>query len=197
MSRQAAIPEHSRHSGPHRGGQAGFTLVELLIVLTILVVASGFVIMNLDGVTSEGRLRSAGRDLANHLKYARGFAIVTGKPMYMYYDRDESAYYLTRCYYGEERGAPRHEELRTVEHRWDLPRGIRLHSVVSTIKTAERFIERFDFTPFGASVSHSVFLKGPDEDEWLTVEVNGLTGHVAIHKYYKEFDSVAETLPGL
>jgi general secretion pathway protein H len=189
-------------AAPHRRAvpsrEAGFTLMELIIVIALLVVASGFVIMNLEGVTAKGRLRKAGRDLAAHLRYARNFAVLSGKPIYVYYDLDESDYYLTREYYGQERGARRHEELRASEHvKWETPRGVRIVRVESVVTKSERFIERFDFTPFGACVSHHVYLKGPEEDDWVTVAVNGLTGRVAVHLFYKEFDGVAENLPGL
>ena len=97
----------NRGETPPRG-ESGFTLLELIIILAIIVIASGFAIINLEGVTGSGRLRSAGRTLANHLVFARGTAIVTGKPIYIYYDLDENKYYMTRRYYGEERGAPRH-----------------------------------------------------------------------------------------
>ena len=182
--------------GPGRG-RAGFTLMELIIVLAVLVVATGFVLINIDGMTAAGRLRKAGRDLAGQLKFARGFAIIAGKPVYVYYDLDENDYYLCKKFYGQERGAPRAEELRYNEQKWELPRGVRIHSIVSPIRTAERNIERFDFTAFGACVSHCVYLKGPEEEDWLTVEVNGLTGGVAIYHYYKEFNGVVESLPGV
>jgi len=186
----------NRGESPPRG-ETGFTLLELIIILAIIVIASGFAILNLEGVTGSGRLRSAGRALANHLVFARGTAIVTGKPIYIYYDLDENRYYMTQRYYGEERNAPRHAELRYVEDAWDFPRGVRLHSVVSVVKTAERAIERFEMTPFGACVSHCVYLKGPEEDDWVTVEVNGITGRVAIYQHFKEFDGVLESIPGL
>jgi len=186
----------NRVEAPRRT-ETGFTLLELVIIVAIIVIASGFVILNLEGVTSSGRLRSAGRTLANHLVFARGTAIVVGAPVYIYYDLDENKYYMTRRYYGEERGAPRHEELRYTEDEWDFPRGVRLHSVVSVVKKSERGIERFEMTPFGACVSHCVYLKGPEEKDWITVEVNGITGRVAIYQYYKEFDGVLDSIPGL
>lgn len=191
----AATTSIRRRAAP---GDDGFTLMELIIVIALLVVASSFVILNLEGVTAASRLRKAGRDLAGHLRYARSFAVLSGKPIYVYYDLDESDYYLTRDYYGQERGARRHDELRTSEHtKWETPRGVRIALVESVVSKSERNIERFDFTPFGACVSHNVYLKGPGEDEWVTVAVNGLTGRVAVHLFYKEFDGATDNLPGL
>jgi hypothetical protein len=186
-----------RRRPPAAVGASGFTLVELIIILALLVIASGFALVNLEGVTGSGRLRGAGQNLADKLMFARGTAIFVGKPIYLYYDLDENCYYLTRRYYGEERGAPRLEEMRFLEKAWDFPRGVHLHSVVSSVKTAERAVERFDFTPIGSCVSHNVYLKGEGEKDWITVEVNGLTGRVAVHDYYKEFEGVVESLPGL
>ncbi|MBN2490593.1 MAG: hypothetical protein JXQ29_07075 [Planctomycetes bacterium] len=191
-----ARPTGDRSRARGRRGTDGFTLIELVIILALLVIASGFTLMNLEGVTDAGRLRSAGQQLADHLMFARGVAIFGGQPVYVYYDLDENVYFLTRDYYGEERDAPRHDELRHVEKAWELPRGVRLHSVVSSVKSAERSIERFDFTPLGSCVSHHAYLKGAGEEDWITVEVNGLTGRVAVHPFWKEFDGVVDALPG-
>lgn len=177
--------------------RAGFTLIELVVVLAILVIATSFVLLRLDGVTAEGRLRSAAREMAGTIRYARSFAVMSGKPSYLYYDLTSNCYYVSRTYYGDDPGAPGYVELRDVEYAWEMPRSVRLHSVTSAGHVAETDVERFDFTGLGSCMTHSIYLKGPEEQEWYTVEVNGITGRVSVVSGYKEFDSVRETLSGL
>ena len=188
MTRGLALTRHET--------ERGFTLIELVIVLAILVIASSFVILNLEGVTTGGKIRSAAREVANHIKYARSYAILAGKPIYIYYDFEQSAYYLSRTYYGDDGDGPGHEELRDREYGFELPGIVQLAQVTSALKVADSQIERFEFTAEGVCLSHSVYLKGPEES-WWTVDVNGLTGRVSIYDKFKEFDGVRENLPGL
>lgn len=187
---------HARRPARERN-ERGFTLIELVIVLAIMVVAAGFTILNLDSLTTSGKMRAAARDVANHIKYARSYSILSGKPIYLYYDFEQNAYYMSRVFYGG-RDGPGHEQLREDEYAFELPRIVRMASVTSALKTADSQIERFDFTGEGVCLSHSIYLQGTtDENAWWTVEVNGLTGRVSIHDRRKEFDGVRETLPGL
>jgi general secretion pathway protein H len=55
--------------------QRGFTLLELLVVLTIMAFAAAIVVPSLGG-PSTSELKSAARELASGLRYARGQAIV-------------------------------------------------------------------------------------------------------------------------
>ena len=68
--------------GKYRGGHtrsAGFTLLELLLVLTIIAMASILVVPTLGGF--EGRTFSAQvRQASSLLNYARRSAVVTGQP---------------------------------------------------------------------------------------------------------------------
>lgn len=174
----------------------GFTLIELVVVLAIIVLGSSFAILNLQGVTRAGRLRGAARNLASHLKFARSAAILSGKPVYVYYDLDEGTYYLTRKRYGPGRDEAPWYQLRAEEHAWRFPVGVQLAAVASPRETLERNITRFDFTPAGACVPHSVYLRSVTDDTWMTVAVNGLTGRIALYPDRRAFDGVAKELPG-
>lgn len=59
--------------------QRGFTLLELLIVLAIIVIASAIVIPNIRGIESN-LLVAQVRQTANAFNYARRIAIVEGAP---------------------------------------------------------------------------------------------------------------------
>lgn len=63
----------------HRMKQNGFTLLELLIVLSIIVIASALVIPNITG-TDSNLLAAQVRQAASAFNYARRIAIVEGTP---------------------------------------------------------------------------------------------------------------------
>jgi prepilin-type N-terminal cleavage/methylation domain-containing protein len=56
--------------GPSRPSrsQAGFTLIELVVVLAVLVIASGFVIVRISGWSSRQALNSSARALGNTIR---------------------------------------------------------------------------------------------------------------------------------
>lgn len=55
--------------------QSGFSLLELVVVLVVLSLASGFAIMSLRSTKPSDTLRSAARDVAGSMKLARNCAI--------------------------------------------------------------------------------------------------------------------------
>lgn len=61
------------------GAGAGFTLLELLVVLSILVIASGLIMPNLS-ITDNAAFNADVRHAASALTYARRMAIVKGAP---------------------------------------------------------------------------------------------------------------------
>jgi general secretion pathway protein H len=72
----------------------GFTLLELLVVLSILVIASGLVIPNLS-ITDNAAFNADVRRAASTLTYARRMAIVKGAPqtaMLFALDPDNAGY---------------------------------------------------------------------------------------------------------
>lgn len=59
--------------------KAGFTLVELLLVVTILGVLAGIAVMNLGGAGEEARIRATQSDIATIQQAVTTYEIRTGK----------------------------------------------------------------------------------------------------------------------
>ena len=66
--------------------RAGFTLIEIAVVLVILALAYGFVTPAFSNFVAATRLESAARELAMALKEARSTAIVTGMELRFTFD---------------------------------------------------------------------------------------------------------------
>lgn len=62
------------------GRAPGFTLLEVLVVLVIIAMATTLAAMTLTGGLDGMRLRSSSKDIAAQLRYARTQAIATGQP---------------------------------------------------------------------------------------------------------------------
>ena len=62
------------------GRAPGFTLLEVLVVLVIIAMATTFAAMALGGGLDGMRLRSSSKEIAAQLRYTRTRAIATGQP---------------------------------------------------------------------------------------------------------------------
>jgi general secretion pathway protein H len=62
------------------GGAPGFTLLEVLVVLVIIAMATTLAAMVLSGGLDGMRLRSSSKEIAAQLRYTRTQAIATGQP---------------------------------------------------------------------------------------------------------------------
>ena len=73
---QIIMTKHGVHSTGYQPG--GFTTVEVLMVIAVLMVLAALAIPNLPGWVSKQRLKSVVRDLVTHFQYARLEAIKRG-----------------------------------------------------------------------------------------------------------------------
>ncbi len=67
-------------AAPRRAAAAGFTLLEMLLVVSLIALASVLAALVLTGGIDGMRLRSETKELAAQLRYTRARAIATGRP---------------------------------------------------------------------------------------------------------------------
>lgn len=81
MSASSAMPRSYRlPAGGTRTGMAGVSLLEMLLVLALIAAIAMVAAMAMSGGMDGMKLRSAGKEVAAELRYARTRAIATGQP---------------------------------------------------------------------------------------------------------------------
>ncbi len=75
----------------HRGS-AGFSLVEVMVVMVMLALVASVVAMNVSRSLKNAQVRAVSRDLVAAMKYTRGQAIAKGKPKQITFDLRQKSY---------------------------------------------------------------------------------------------------------
>lgn len=83
----------SRRSSLHYS-DAAFTLIEIMIVLTLIVVLSSLAMPSLRGFTASTRLKSSAHAIRDMLRFARDMSITERTPYLVVFDFDGNSYWL-------------------------------------------------------------------------------------------------------
>lgn len=75
---------------------AGFTLLELMIVLGIMVLGFGAVAINMSAGDDSRQLKAAAHDLASGLRYTRSQAMISHSQATLNFDLTQNSYTLTK-----------------------------------------------------------------------------------------------------
>lgn len=78
----------------HNPMRAAFTLVELLVVVTLMTLAVGLTVFRLDSLSENGRLQSATRQAESILRFSACQARTTGEPRLVVFDRESDRFRL-------------------------------------------------------------------------------------------------------
>jgi prepilin-type N-terminal cleavage/methylation domain-containing protein len=173
---------------------AGFTLLEMMIVMVILGLAISMVFGGAKNLLPESRLRSAAEDIANRISDVREEAIVRGWTVTFEYDLDRRTYYawavappgLIDEQLIEEDGRF-YFDLGGSQARTELPFNVRFIDLQLGEENPVRSgIVQVTFNAFGLATAHTVHLENLETQQRMTVEVDPLTGLCQILEGYQE-----------
>jgi len=161
------------------GNRAGFTLLELLVVLVIMMMMTGIVAVSLRPALEEARLRSGTRMVSASLRYARSYAISHHTRAATVVDLDSPGL-LMQARENELEGEEGWHEITTPAGRFrSLPAGIDIVYVSGTGAEQDRGEATVTFSPLGNGDSASLVLQDPGGRE-RTIQVDGVTGRCSL-----------------
>ncbi len=139
---------------------AGFTLLELIIVLGIMVLGFGAVAVNMSAGNDSMALKAAARDLASGLRYVRSQAMISHSQAALDFNLSNNSYLLT----GQNK----------IYHL--------AGDIDVTISTAKEDLHdgtaQLRFFPDGSSIGGRITLEKNKLSQ--EININWLTGHVTI-----------------
>ncbi|MER2530082.1 MAG: GspH/FimT family protein [Candidatus Competibacter sp.] len=144
-----------------RVGQHGFTLLELLVVLVIAVLLVAVVPPLISGMSGATELRSAARQLAAGLRFARNEAVTRQREAVLTLDLSKHRFAVS--------GDPREIA---------LPESLSLHLYTAQSELLDQATGNIRFFPDGSSTGGAVTVSGPKLA--YRINVDWLTGAIAI-----------------
>ena len=76
--------------------QKGFTFIEVMATLIILVILTGVMVPTFQGVATRGKLRTSARTLVTDIRYTQQLAIANKTQAKMYFNKDEGTFNITQ-----------------------------------------------------------------------------------------------------
>lgn len=164
--------------------RAGFTFIELLVVITIIGLMSSIVVANLDGLTDRSTLNATAREFGNTLLAIRDQAAIQQREINVEIDVENQRWRIVDIPPVTDVPDPKDREEATYEGPWAEPgRGVILDSIAfSKNDSSRRGKVMIGFDADGQLVPSGfvVFFRHVNgtEEDGVSVEVTGLTGLV-------------------
>ncbi|MCD4657924.1 MAG: prepilin-type N-terminal cleavage/methylation domain-containing protein [Planctomycetes bacterium] len=187
---------------------AGFTLVELMIVILIMGIALMIVAANFGDLIPNERIRSEARAIGNLIGLARAEAAMKGINYGIVYDLDNNAFWLLvpelegdeLSYYDgdEEYDDDEEEEIRKKLFYRQLHEDVEFEDIQVGEKSGiTDNLVRIEISPIGIASGHIVHLKekkkkDDTKEKQISIELNALTALVTYFDGYKEFKEVID-----
>jgi prepilin-type N-terminal cleavage/methylation domain-containing protein len=167
----------------HARRSAGFTLVELMVVVMILGLVGGIAVTSWAALMPNQQFNTAVRNLSEVIYGTRSDAIARNREFRIRYDLDQDTYAVRTPFMPGGGFATTDED---ADHLWthetDLKRsGIDLLQIAVDDKIFTDGRVDVYFLPLGGSAHHVVQLKQEVKQREFTLEVLPLTGEIRMH----------------
>ncbi|MBN1916398.1 MAG: GspH/FimT family pseudopilin [Verrucomicrobia bacterium] len=185
--------------------RAGFTLIELIVVMAIMATVVGIGLPRLLTWHSHGNLGAESRRLAGMILYARAEAARQQRPFYVTMDLGTHAYWIEVRRDPGEIEDPGYfvsgwdlaeDEYQEYENdyvgRQELRRRLMFDFVEGADGGKDNFGKaRLEFRPDGTSDTAAIYFIA-DDGRQATVIVNGQTGQVEVYDYFEALEPLPE-----
>ncbi len=181
---------------PVRRPAAGFTFIEMLVVIAIISLLASIVVVNLDGISAPTKLRGAARAIGNQVLYLKEMAGLKQRPLSIEFDVENQRYRVIDEPSETDVPDPAEREEATWIGDWEeFPSGVRLEELAFSATDIERGSSTLITFGGDGDVSPSGFVaflktEGGRDDEGISVEVSGLTGLVAYHTGHMKAEEI-------
>ncbi|MBL8863008.1 MAG: GspH/FimT family pseudopilin [Planctomycetes bacterium] len=183
---QASPTSRRRGSASRAARGAGFTLVELLVVIIGLGLIVTVVAINWRAIVPRAELHSAVRDLAGALQSTRSEAIARNASYEVQYDLDGQRYRIVTPFRAPTEagvgGLATVSEERLALSWKRLPESVRFDNIWLGTEVYSKGLVSVTFDALGSASGHVVVLQQPLDQNTYTIEVQGLLGLISFHE---------------
>jgi len=149
--------------------QQGFTLIELIVVLVIVILGFSAIGISLSSGNDTAEIKAAARDIVSALRYARGQALMDHQEIALSFDLEENSYTLSN-----------RDKIYTV------PDEISLTVVTAQSELTGQGQGNIRFYPDGSSTGGRVTLER--DKAKLQIDINWLTGACELNDTFDDAD---------
>ncbi len=173
-------------AGRRRGVSAGFTLIEVTLVVLIIGLLFGIAALKFDALTDGSRLGASAREIGSTVGVAYSQAVLAKQTQTLVFDTENQAYWIAS------ETDPEGESGAGFLKKRGLYKGVTFKDVqVGAEVFEEKGLLRIDISPLGVSSSCMVHLVNESGSE-MTVRVHPLTGTVSYYDEYVEYGADEE-----
>ena len=157
-----------------KGRQAGFSMIELMVVVVIFTIVLAASVPALRQHTETVNLTKGSREVESSLKLARTRAVSTNTPVVVVFDTDNGTYFL----FQDEDGDGNHDSAETSSGPFEVPKKVAIGSVSFGRNTVT-------FTPSGAASETGSVVLVNTKNLAQRLDLTAATGLVYVSDVYQ------------
>ena len=89
---QCGVPEGIKAKSVTHPNEQGFTLIELIVVLVIVILGFSAIAISMSSGNDSAEIKASARDIISALRYARGQALMTHEEITIDFDLEDNSY---------------------------------------------------------------------------------------------------------